>query len=218
MPKSKKETPICDKCVEVHGRDTKNPIKCPYCDEIIGCFWHKKGLDHMQTCPKKDQPITDPDSLQQAKKAQAKARNDKEKEETKVEDKLNQKQERFCQLYATDREFFGNGVQTYIEVYDPDQSKPNWYKTACAVASEILSNPKVFNRINEILEETGMNDVAVDKQLLFLIHQQADFSNKMAAIREYNKLKKRITDKLDLTSGGLPIQVVSYEKVIKKDE
>lgn len=114
-----------------------------------------------------------------------------------VEEKLNQRQERFCKLYATDREFFGNGVQTYIEVYEPDKSKPNWYKTACSLASEILSNPKVYNRINELLEESGLNDVFVDKQLLFLISQQSDFTNKLGAMKEYNKLKQRIVDRLE---------------------
>ena len=114
-----------------------------------------------------------------------------------VEEKLNQRQERFCKLYATDREFFGNGVQTYIEVYEPDQSKPNWYKTACALASQLLSNTKVYNRINELLEENGLNDVFVDKQLLFLISQQSDFTSKLGAMKEYNKLKQRIVDRLE---------------------
>lgn len=129
----------------------------------------------------------------------------------------NQKQEFFCQLYATDKEFFGNGVQAYIEAYDPDRTKPNWYKTACAAASRLLSNVKVFTRINEILEETGFSEVAVDKQLSFLIAQQADFTAKLGAIREFNKLKKRITDKLDLTSKGQPIKMVSYEEVKPKN-
>lgn len=110
----------------------------------------------------------------------------------------NQRQERFCLLYATDREFFGNGVQTYIEVYEPKQSKPNWYKTACQSASRLLSNVKVFTRINELLEQNGLNDAFVDKKLLFLISQHADFTNKLGAIREYNKLKQRITEKHDI--------------------
>lgn len=33
--------------------------------------------------------------------------------------KLNPKQEQFCQPYASDREFFGKGVESYIEVYKP---------------------------------------------------------------------------------------------------
>lgn len=107
---------------------------------------------------------------------------------------LNLKQEEFCKLYASDREFFGNGAQAYIEVYEPDRTKPNWYKTACQSASRLLSNVKVCERINQLLEECGLNDQFVDKQLTFLITQHADFGNKMAAIREYNKLKARITD------------------------
>lgn len=112
---------------------------------------------------------------------------------------LNPKQERFCQLYASDREFFGNGVQTYIEVYEPDQSQKNWYKTACASASQLLSNIKVCLRINTLIEEGGLNDQFVDKQLNFLITQHADFGSKMSAIREYNQLKSRITKNIKAT-------------------
>jgi hypothetical protein len=53
-----------------------------------------------------------------------------------------------------------------------------------------------------LLEETGFNDVAVDKQLATVITQNADFGSKVSAIREYNKLKQRITERIDHTSGG----------------
>lgn len=109
--------------------------------------------------------------------------------------KLNPKHELFCQLYAQDREFFGNGVESYIEVYPPDKSKPNWYRSACSSASRLLCSAKVIERINELLESGGLNDQFVDKQTLFLVTQHADFTNKLGAIREYNKLKQRITDK-----------------------
>jgi hypothetical protein len=115
---------------------------------------------------------------------------------------LNEKQELFCQLYATDREFFGNGVQAYIEAYEPDTSKPNWYNGARASASRLLSDVNIYTRINELLEDGGLNDVNVDKQLQFLINQQDDKSTKLQAIREYNKLKQRIIDRIDHTSKG----------------
>ena len=113
--------------------------------------------------------------------------------------KLNPKQELFCKCYASDTEFFGNGVQAYIEVYEPDTSKPNWYKAACASASRLLSSVKVCDRINQLLEEQGLNDQNVDKQLLFLINQHADFKSKASAIKEYNKLKQRITEKSEVS-------------------
>lgn len=120
---------------------------------------------------------------------------------------LNPKQEKFCQLYTTDTEFFGNGVQAYIEAYDPDTSKPNWYKTACASASQLLSNIKVCERINQILEESGFNDVHVDKQLAFLLTQHVDFKTKLGAIKEYNKLKQRITEKAEFDLKGVTVIV-----------
>jgi hypothetical protein len=110
--------------------------------------------------------------------------------------KLNPRQEKFCQLYVSE-EFFGNGVQTYIEVYEIDESKPNWYRSACSAASRLLSDVKVCQRINELLDDQGLNDQHVDKQLLFLVTQHADFGSKLGAIREYNKLKQRITERFE---------------------
>ena len=107
---------------------------------------------------------------------------------------LNYKQEAFCQTFVSQTELFGNGVQSYIEVYKPDMTKPNWYKTACASASQILSNIKVFTRINALLEEQGFNHANSDKQLGFLMNQHADFKAKIAAIREYNRVTKRVDD------------------------
>ena len=117
-----------------------------------------------------------------------------EKESTE----LNEKQERFCQLYVS-KDYFGNGTQAYLEAYGLDESG---YNTAKVGASRMLTNDNICHRINELLDEAGLNDNFVDKQLLFVITQHSDLSNKMSAIREYNKLKQRITDKLDLTTGG----------------
>ena len=131
---------------------------------------------------------------------------------------LNAKQDLFCKLYATDREFFGNGVQTYIEVYEPDESKPNWYKTACQSASRLLSNVKVCNHINELLEKNGLNDQFVDKQLLFVISQHSELFAKIAAIKEYNKLKSRIIDRHDITSAGKQIKptIINFDDIKPK--
>lgn len=130
---------------------------------------------------------------------------------------LNLKQEAFCQLYASDREFFGNGVQSYIEAYDPDQSQKNWYKSACSRASQLLSNVKVCTRINQLLEEGGLSDEFVDKQLVFLLTQHDDKGSKLGAIREYNKLKQRVADRLEHTGrDGGPIETTTLTYMPKQ--
>lgn len=121
-----------------------------------------------------------------------------------VSETLTLRQEKFCQLYALDTRYMGNWVSAYMEVYDIDTEKKGWYKTACVCASQLLSNPKVYNRINALLEEEWLNDQFVDKQLLYVISQQGDITNKVSAIKEYNKLKQRITDKLQV-DGNLVI-------------
>jgi hypothetical protein len=123
-------------------------------------------------------------------------KNISDEEEESTLGKLNPKQEIFCQLY-TSKEFYWNWVQTYIEVYKPDQNAKNWYKNACSMASQILSNLKVYTRINELLDSSGLNDQFVDKQLLFLVSQHEEKWAKLWAIKEYNALKKRITQKVE---------------------
>lgn len=127
----------------------------------------------------------------------------------KEEKKLTPKQEKFCRLYATEKDYFGNGAQCYIEVYST-KKKPLSYKAARANASRLLTNDNILARINELMEEAILNDTFVDKQLGFLIEQHADFSSKLGAIKEYNKLKQRITEKMDLTSQGEKITGINY--------
>jgi len=126
------------------------------------------------------------------------------------DDRLLPQMKMFCELYATDREFFGNGVESYIEAYDVDTSKKGYYKTACVCASKLLSKAKIYNYINKLLEEGGLNNTFVDKQLLFVISQHKELSSKVKAIQEYNKLKQRITEKIDV-DDKLTITVKHYQ-------
>lgn len=117
----------------------------------------------------------------------------------KKEIKLNFEQEKFCQLFATDADLYGNWVQAYLEVYDVDRSKPNWYKTACASASRLLSLDKVTVRISQLLDENWFNDVEVSKQHRFLIMQNNDLWAKWRALDSYYRVNGRFNDKLELT-------------------
>ena len=114
---------------------------------------------------------------------------------------LNPKQERFCKLYATDKEFFANGVESYVEAYQPKKIG-NWYQTARASASRLLTSINILKRIDELLEMQGLNDVYVDKRLAFWITQTAHPTASLEGIKEYNKLKQRILNKIEM-SGNL---------------
>lgn len=115
--------------------------------------------------------------------------------------------EEFCRLYASDREFFGNGTQSYVEAYKINLSKKGAYRTAQVNASKLLSNPIILQRINEIFESRGLNDVFVDKQLELVITQNAELSAKVAAIKEYNQLRNRIKNKLEIEDNRETTQI-----------
>lgn len=126
---------------------------------------------------------------------------------------LNQRQKMFCELFASDKEFFGNGVQSYIEAYDIDTSVKGAYNTAKANAHRLLTKADILKYIDEIFETRGLNDIFVDKQLEKLITQDAELSTKMKAITEYNKLRGRITSKTDVTSNGETLKTAVVEFV-----
>lgn len=120
-----------------------------------------------------------------------------------VKKELTPRQELFCKYFASDREFFGNGVQAYGEAYNIDFSEKGAYASARSAAWRLLTNVDILARINELLEDDVLNDAFVDKQLALIITQNAEFNPKMQAIKEYNALKKRITHKIeiDMTPG-----------------
>src|SRR5690554_2027805 len=126
---------------------------------------------------------------------------------------LTPKQERFCQLYVS-QEFFGHGTESYAEAYGIDLETR--YNSAKSAANRLLTNVDICARINELLDDAGLNDGFVDKQLLLLISQHADFAQKMAAIREYNKLRQRVTEKME-HSGEIKLPTLKVE-VVKPDE
>lgn len=105
---------------------------------------------------------------------------------------LSPKQERFCQLFVTSEEFLGNGMASYAEAYDIVK-EGNWFKNCAVSASRLLKSVKVSARINELLNLV-MNNETVDNELSYVIAQKSDLNAKVSAIREYNKLKKRVND------------------------
>jgi phage terminase small subunit len=118
-----------------------------------------------------------------------------------METGLNEKQELFCKYFVS-KDFYANGVESYAAAYGLDLSNPKNYNTAKVNASKLLTNTNISSYITQMLDDAGLNDNFVDKQLLFVISQHADLNAKMKAIEQYNKLKQRITDKSETKVSG----------------
>jgi hypothetical protein len=148
---------------------------------------------------------------------------------------LNPQRELFCRYYTQNEDLFGNATHSYAEAYDykldtlsheaiydlPEGNKDrkkiqdSEYERAihvCAVeGSRLLRSPEVQSRITALLNEI-LRDEVVDSQLAKLIMQDSEPAAKIAAIREYNKIRQRIVDKTDITSGGKPITGFNFIK------
>jgi hypothetical protein len=140
-----------------------------------------------------------------------------------TDDKLNAKRELFCHYYAQNSETFGNGTLSYAAAYGYELdtlSKEAVYEeivdeetgeirrgelieaseydkaaNVCAVeAGRLLRTPHVQKRVTALLNEL-LKDEVVDGELARVIQQNVKLDAKVAAIREYNKLRGRIIDK-----------------------
>lgn len=142
--------------------------------------------------------------------------------------RLTPKQERFCRLYAQNRELFGNATLCYATAYeynldsldrkaviDPETKeilKMSDYDRACNVCAvggkQLLRKPKIDQRVSELLREMLTPDI-IDAEISRTILQNEDRSAKMRAISEFNKLQNRTTTtKVDMTSDGKPIKAI----------
>lgn len=146
-------------------------------------------------------------------------------EEVKVKPiKLNKRKELFCQFYVKNKETFCNATESYAEAYDfkldtldttrekdpdnPMKDLPSEYDRAYRVVavegSRLLRKVDIQDRITQLFNELLRNDI-VDGELSKLIVQDSDWDVKVAAIKEFNKLKARITEKVDHTTLGKEI-------------
>lgn len=119
--------------------------------------------------------------------------------------RLSLKENEFCRLYSSSEEHFGNGVRAYAKAYDIDITTKKGYNTAKAGAYRALTKDYILAKINKLLDAT-INEQFVDKQLAFLVTQNADLHVKLGAIKEYNALKQRIVKRTNV-SGELTINL-----------
>jgi len=123
--------------------------------------------------------------------------------------RLTAKQENFCRLYTdlTSPETFNQPGICY---------KLAGYSTKCtdknltAAARYMLRNKDIKKRLLELLEAQGLNDFTVDGQLLRVLKQDKDLSNKMAAIKEYNKIRRRAKDNQGPTS--ITVEIIDFSR------
>ena len=139
-------------------------------------------------------------------------------EKTKLKElteNLNPRQKLFCEYFVSD-EFFGNGVKSYLAAYKEEGDELQ-YNSAKVLASNLLTNININAYISYLIDVSGLNDHNVDKQLLIVINQNSEYCSKVAGIREYNRLKQRITDKLK-HEGEVTIRSLTIESVDPLDE
>ncbi len=137
--------------------------------------------------------------------------------------------EKFCQLYASDAEFFANGTQSYIEAFNveiykgkkPKEKKGVKYMTYDSVrdtVSNLLTDSHILKRIDDIFVSRGLNDTFVDKKLEFWLTETAHPPQSLEAIKEYNKLKKRISDRLEVNMTHHELSDEEIDRLLQEQE
>lgn len=150
------------------------------------------------------------------------ARKPKQNKQEKQVELDNQRRELFCRYFTQNDELFNNATLSYAEAYgykldelsrepvygEPDEEgnreivESSEYDKACNVCAvnggRLLRNTQIQERITVLRNELLKDDI-VDSQLAKVIMQDHDASPKVAAIREYNKLRGRIIDQSQVT-------------------
>lgn len=85
-------------------------------------------------------------------------------------------------------------------------SYDNMFHNVASYASKLRKRDYIQKRCRQLLNEM-MSDDFIDSRLIQII-RKGDDGDAIRAINEYNKIKGRIIDKKDVTSGGKPITVV----------
>lgn len=81
------------------------------------------------------------------------------------------------------------------------------YETCASNASRLLRNDKVQQRLVE-LRNALLTDEVVDSRLAFLITQGKELGVSLSAIKEFNKLRGRTKDIVEISGpGGGPVQL-----------
>lgn len=80
------------------------------------------------------------------------------------------------------------------------------FHNVAGYASKLRKRMYIQKRCRELLNDF-MVDVVIDARLTEIIIK-GDDADALRAIQEYNKLRQRIVDKKDITTGGKPITIV----------
>ena len=102
-------------------------------------------------------------------------------------------------IYYCSSEIFGNGKAAYALAYNLDLNNKSESAQCSSGASAMLRHATVLTLIDILLDGEGLNDSFADKQLLYLMTQNADLKAKSLAVKEYNNLKGRIKNQQMVT-------------------
>jgi len=97
-----------------------------------------------------------------------------------------------------------NQTEAYAEVYEVDLNDVKEYSNARHSASRLTTNVNITARVKYFLEEIGLNDNVVEKELLNAIYQDEDRNAKVKAIDIYFKYRKKYDD-------AIKVEVTNYK-------
>lgn len=122
--------------------------------------------------------------------------------------------EKFCILFAQS----GVATTAYCEAYGIDKTDSSGYFGAAASASALLKNPKIQARLQELMTKAGFTDDGMDGVLNHLAHRYDNPQVQIAAVKEYNNLRKRTGQTAKSMFSGNTFNLTQLIREAAKDE
>lgn len=135
---------------------------------------------------------------------------------------LNIQQMQFCYYYVfgyecvkeEDNFRMGNGMRSYALAYGYKEIDDEVNDACRAKASLLLTKVNILKYIDKLLAENGFNDAIADSRLRDIMINGSNIES-VQAIREYNKLKQRIIDKMHVIHDvitGAKVEIIEKKK------
>jgi hypothetical protein len=125
-----------------------------------------------------------------------------------LELRLTPQQIEFCQIYIS-KDAYGDAISSYCQVFELDEEHRQQRIQARNGANAFLKDANIITFLGILLDSDGLNESHVNKELLFLIDQNADYKVKVQAIGLFHAINNTAKASNDLK----PKPSLNYESL-----
>ena len=117
---------------------------------------------------------------------------------------------KFVDTFLFDSTVHNKPHLAYAKVYDKPFNSPVEVKRCVSASSRLMGHPDVLLYMRFMTEKTVFSEEFIDHELGWMATQREELAPKIQAIKEFNRLKGRITEKIEVNKNTAPISGFTF--------